>query len=159
MDCKSLGRLYDASSDKAFRRSVQHIIAPDLPETSQERPVACVFAEVDTADYNIRLAVIPETIKRRFFDVKLSFQKDGPRPTTGFQAHICSLLKVNYNLWSMSTHTNESSQHFERGSKRLLVELCKGGRWDAQAAEAHASTLRLLLQEQQFPVTANSLYL
>ncbi|MBC8356895.1 MAG: hypothetical protein H8E66_33405 [Planctomycetes bacterium] len=121
LNCQPHGRLQ--STDSHFREIVQHKVAKGESTLSNGEMRSCVFAEMDTADVNLRVIVIPNSRVKKFFSVRASYQKSGvPDSTRGYLAHLCQKLNPEYNLWTMATHTSESDTRFERGGIRILAE-------------------------------------
>jgi hypothetical protein len=86
---------------------------------------SCVFAEMDTRDYNIRLAVIPKKKLKRFFEVKMQYERSYnkiDKTSKGLLFYIASMLPSNYNLWRIFNHTRRNDPKFEIGEIVIYLE-------------------------------------
>lgn len=82
-----------------------------------------IFAELDTRAQNIRLAVIPEEEKHHFFEIGISYRRNGyPDSCIGLVSNICSYFPREYNIWRLNNFSKSSFNEIEEGRLVFLIE-------------------------------------
>jgi len=98
-----------------------------LSNKGEELAPTCVIAEMDTRDFNIRVAVIPPSELHRFFEVVIPYRRSGGDSTRGLVAKVTEHLAKRYSLWRVFNSTSQNGPDVEVGEVSLCVEDCKGG--------------------------------
>lgn len=83
---------------------------------------SCVLAEMDTRDFNIRIAVFPPSELPRFFEVSVPYRRSGGPSSRGLLATLTQELGINYNLWRVYNLTSQNAEDVEAGEVRLVIE-------------------------------------
>ncbi len=89
------------------------------------------YASLDTRYLHLRVAIIPEHLRRQFFEVSISYRRFGGADNScGLVAYVTGLLPLHYNIWSSVHRTLESKEESERGQIVMLIE-DEGVRYDS----------------------------
>lgn len=100
----------------------------------------CVLAEMDTRDFNLRVAVIPPQELPRFFTCRIPYGRSAEGSSRGLLARVAVELGPRFNLWRVSNLTSTNDVDWELGEVRLVVE-------DTIAAPPDADATERLLRE------------
>jgi hypothetical protein len=86
-------------------------------------PYTSVYADASTADFILRVALIPQDLEFKFFELDVDFDRTAPPDTSrGFCAHITSKLPPTFRIWKLTNFTRESEVWFENGGAKILIE-------------------------------------
>ncbi|MET0397267.1 MAG: toll/interleukin-1 receptor domain-containing protein [Longimicrobiaceae bacterium] len=81
------------------------------------------YATLDTRYLSLRLAILPEHLRKQFFEFSVTYQRTGPPDhSRGLIAALTGRLPRHYNIWSSVHRTLESTEYFERGQVVMLIE-------------------------------------
>lgn len=84
---------------------------------------ACVFAEVDTNQLTLRLAVLVPTQLERFFEVEFEYKKYVQAPTSkGLFSYILEHSPEAINIWRTYNQTTYDGELHETGLIRMILE-------------------------------------
>jgi hypothetical protein len=128
-----------------------------------DRDVTCGIADLDTNDFNIRIALIPPSDLHRFFMVRYTYRRtQQPASSRGLLAHLTTRLPAEYNLWRVFTETRELLQSSERGTSFMYVEdrSAPGNSWEVvrnRASDVFAARLPAELQHLKGSATVHAI--
>ncbi len=82
-----------------------------------------IYASIDTNILNLRIALIPPSIQKRFFDIRIGYERVGPPDKSkGILQEILSQLPKNYNLWNLKNETFASNRKIEKGEVKFIFQ-------------------------------------
>jgi len=82
-----------------------------------------VYAELDTRAMNMRIAIIPKEIKKRFFEFGISYERNGiPDSCVGIINCITKSFPEKYNIWRLANQVQLSSNAGDEGKIVMLIE-------------------------------------
>ena len=82
-----------------------------------------IFAELDTRAQNLRLAIISEEQKHKFFEIGVAYRRSGyPDSCIGFISDVCSSFPREYNIWLLNNFSKSSFYEKEVGRLVFLIE-------------------------------------
>jgi hypothetical protein len=93
-----------------------------LANGGEELTPTCVFAEMDTRDFNIRVALIPPAELCRYFEIVVPYRRIGNKSSRGLMATIAERLGGNYNFWRLHSSTSQDHSDIESGEVFLCLE-------------------------------------
>lgn len=118
--CNTLNRLLpvDGGNSSSFRSIVDDINAQD----NYHFP-CCAFAELDTADRNLRIAVISQEVSQSCFGLNVPFIRhtNDPNTSRGFTDAILQSLPDNINVLAMTSKTDLFVKDREEGRLELML--------------------------------------
>jgi hypothetical protein len=91
-------------------------------EAAQTLPT-CVFAEVDTFDKNLRVAVIPKHRLHTFFVADIRYYRRAVRDSScGILSRVLGFIPKHYNMWRIYNNTLRNDPGGEEGRFRIVVQ-------------------------------------
>lgn len=123
-----------------------------LEDHGQELAPTCVFAEMDTRDFNIRVAIIPPQRLERFFEVVIPYRRFSGDSTRGLVATLTHRLSARYNIWRAFNSISQNGLEVEAGSAVLCLEDCSN---QSAHSESRRTDLRLEIDHIRHELPAN----
>ena len=81
------------------------------------------YASLDTRYLHLRVAVIPEHLRKQFFELSISYRRIGrPENSRGLVHFVTERLPAHYNIWNSIHRTLQSSVESETGQIVMLIE-------------------------------------
>jgi hypothetical protein len=120
-----LFELYSTQAQLQSRDDRLGALLNELEGLGESLAPTCVVAEMDTRDFNIRVAIVPPSQLHRFFEVVVPYRRTGGQSTRGLIASVTERLAGRYNLWRVFNSNSQNGTDVEAGETVLCVEDCK----------------------------------
>jgi len=121
----------DLAPDDDFKDRLNKIARRNGLDSKEQIASSHLFAEMDTKDVNIRLAIFPrQSDAKRFFGIRATWELEKAHVTDegslatsrGLLGRISEHFPDSWNIWKVGARQLTNSKHFERGRINYLVE-------------------------------------
>lgn len=103
------------------------------------------FAEMNTQDTNLRIAVLPNDLLKDFYKIDIQYERNSQKKGTSKGVVSCVTEEISKfsNIWKISVATSKNKEQLEKGDLQLCIQV-KGqsGEVNSKVISEKVSTLK-----------------